>query len=619
VKRGQEGNTGHRIGRNSKRVAHIAVVGWLALVNGACGNETSKGGDELGAQDETGGAGNAGGSPAARPEGASPATVEPSPDGAGAQSGGGESSPGAAGSTASSTVASTAGAPAESTDTPGPATEGSGGMGSSSTGGATVGGGGTGPTSDAGLDTPDAGEGSVLPEPVLTEPVLPELAARPAFVASGEEGYWQVGALVERPETDAEVLVDTDATAQTWDGFGGTLEEASWQLLLGLDEAERNRALRLLFDVNEAHFVSLRLPIGASEYALERYSLDDVADDYAMEQFSIERDREFIIPYLEATLALNPEIALWAVPWSPPAWMKFNDATDRGSILDDPMTLDAYALYLARYVEEYADAGFTIDAIAVQNDPSIEMDLPTCLWSGDLFTRFIRDHLGPTFQQRGVPAQIWFGSVGDQRDAALVDAFLADDVAWAYVSAVAVQWDALQLVPKIREQMDLPIVQAQHKPDNSPWSQTFQEDTAPNDHDSALLSWSLLQEWIDQGVNSYHAWHLVLDERGIGLDELLPWPKSALLVVDREASTLTVTPTYYLFRHFSHFVNPGAVKVGLSAQDLQGQAFQNPDGSVVTVLHNPAAVARTTTLGVFGTTYEFTIPARGFATVNVAQ
>jgi glucosylceramidase len=100
---------------------------------------------------------------------------------------------------------------------------------------------------------------------------------------------------------------------------------------------------------------------------------------------------------------------------------------------------------------------------------------------------------------------------------------------------------------------------------------------------------------------------------------VVPWPKSALLVVDRDLGILTPTPTYFLFRHFSHFVNPGAVRVALSAGDVQGQAFENPDGSIVTILHNPDAVERSTTLGVLGTTYEFTIPAQGFVTVNVAQ
>ena len=96
--------------------------------------------------------------------------------------------------------------------------------------------------------------------------------------------------------------------------------------------------------------------------------------------------------------------------------------------------------------------------------------------------------------------------------------------------------------------------------------------------------------------------------------QLLEQAQNALLAVDRNSNTLVVTPTYYVFRHLAQYVEPGAVRVDVQGGDAL--AFRNPDGSVVTVLFNSGQQASNTTLAVAGTTLQFSIPARGWATVN---
>lgn len=58
----------------------------------------------------------------------------------------------------------------------------------------------------------------------------------------------------------------------------------------------------------------------------------------------------------------------------------------------------------------------------------------------------------------------------------------------------------------------------------------------------------------------------------------------------------------------------GAVLV--RAQGGDAVAFENPDGSVVTILYNEEQNPAPTTLSIDGTLVEFTIPAGGWATVN---
>jgi O-glycosyl hydrolase len=134
------------------------------------------------------------------------------------------------------------------------------------------------------------------------------------------------------------------------------------------------------------------------------------------------------------------------------------------------------------------------------------------------------------------------------------------------------------------------------------------------------------------GVNSYNAWNMVLDTVSKSLDS---WPQNAPLVVDRSAKTLTRTPAYYVFRHFSSTMAVGATRVsatssgdaykGVADSDYNGVnafAFKNPDGNIVVQLYNKASSTKKTTVGVGSalaqTLYQFDVPAHGWATLHVA-
>ena len=164
----------------------------------------------------------------------------------------------------------------------------------------------------------------------------------------------------------------------------------------------------------------------------------------------------------------------------------------------------------------------------------------------------------------------------------------------------------------------LPVMQTEHRAGNSPWVPEFDPNLAPNDHDYAEESWGLITEWVRAGVSSYLAWNMVLDTVGLNLDAERPWPQNALLVVDRAAGPLSATPTYYLFRHLSHFVAPGAQRM-TTVGDVDALAFRNPDGGFVTVVYNPGSEPRALTLAMPTTQVRFTVPARGWATANWPQ
>ena len=165
----------------------------------------------------------------------------------------------------------------------------------------------------------------------------------------------------------ADLTVDENTKYQRWEGFGGTFNEMGWDALSVVGAAETTKALKLLFDARDgANFVYGRLPVGASDYAMSWYTLAETANDYAMANFSIARDREKLIPYIKAALQVRPDIHLWASPWIPPPWMKDSG----GNMKSDAQTQGAYALYLAKFVEEYGKEGLKIEAITPRTSPA---------------------------------------------------------------------------------------------------------------------------------------------------------------------------------------------------------------------------------------------------------
>src|SRR4029077_7751147 len=126
--------------------------------------------------------------------------------------------------------------------------------------------------------------------------------------------------LTEVTSGNADVTVDDTATAQTWEGFGGSFNELGWSALSLLSQTDRDTALRLLYGADGARFAFGRIPIGASDYATDRYTLDETPDDTSLASFSIDRDLEQLIPFVKPAQAIKANIRFWASPWTPPTW-----------------------------------------------------------------------------------------------------------------------------------------------------------------------------------------------------------------------------------------------------------------------------------------------------------
>jgi glucosylceramidase len=442
-----------------------------------------------------------------------------------------------------------------------------------------------------------------------------------AVVTSAPGAYWNTDAqLTEVTDGSADVTVDDTATAQTWEGFGGSFNEMGWDVLSMLSPADRDRAIDLLYGVDGARFAFGRIPIGASDYALDRYTLDETPDDTGLAGFSIARDMEKLIPYVKAAQAVKGNIRFWASPWTPPTWMKDGPFSpgqvaspfDGGTMKSDDATMAAFAQYLIKFVRAYAEQGIPVEAISAQNEPNYTGTYPTCAWSPATYTRFLGHFLGPAVADAGLPTKIMLGTFnGGGSDNAIVGSVMTDAAAQDTVGVLGYQWGMVAAVASARR-FSLPTWQSEHKCGNYPWVQPFDAAQAPNDQAYAVESWHLIHDWINAGVTAYSAWNMVLDTVGVGIDTTRVWPQNALLTVDTATKTLNVTPTYYVFRHLSQFVMTGAKVVATRGGDAL--AFKNPDGGVVAIVFNGGG-ARAMTVAALGKKLRFSMPANGWATV----
>ena len=336
-----------------------------------------------------------------------------------------------------------------------------------------------------------------------------------------------------------------------------------------------------------------------------------------MERFSIERDRENLIPYIKAAQVANPALRFWASPWTPPPWMKTNNTYDSGAMLDEPAVYDAYSLYVAKFVEAYATEGIPIEAVAVQNEPYIQNDYPSCRWEPEQFRTFVRDHLGPTLAQRGLSTTIMLGTFNDAKSENQALAVLNDPAARPFISTLGVQWGGLPIArAALKVAPGLPVWQTETDCGNHYWEAGYNPDRPQNDWAYALYTWRKMHDYFTGGAALYSLWNLVLDDAGKNIDAKRPWPQNSPVVVDRATAQVIYTPMYYAFAHFSHYVGAGSVLLdGKGAADAL--AFRRPDGKLAVVLANGDSGPKGMRVRVGVKVYYAELPAYAFGTLLI--
>ncbi len=438
------------------------------------------------------------------------------------------------------------------------------------------------------------------------------------FVVSARDGDLR---LAERPlppagagchaERDQPWLeVHTERRYQTHLGFGGAFTEAAATVWQGLPAAARERLVRDYFDPVHGHGYTLgRVHMNSCDFSLGHYAHAEQPDDFALESFSIERDRQALLPFMRAAQrAAGRPLQILASPWSPPAWMKTNGRMADGGRLK-PECRAAWAQCYVRFIRAYEAEGVPIWGVSVQNEPAAHQRWDSCLYSAEEERDFVRDHLGPALHDAGlgdVKIVIW----DHNRDLMLERASVvySDPAAAAYVWGTGFHWYGPEDFDRVKQVHDawpdkhLLFTEGCQEggPHTGEWAvgERYARNVIAD-----LNRWTV--GWID--------WNLLLDERG-GPNHVGNYCNAPILA-DTARGELMHQSAFWVLGHFARFIQPGARRVLTDAAEcIDTTAFANPDGSVAVVASNPHDEALRLALSIDGDWAAADLPPRSIAT-----
>lgn len=408
------------------------------------------------------------------------------------------------------------------------------------------------------------------------------------WVTAGDERFAAQPAIQwattsDRGTTDRIVLNPT-LKFQEILGFGGALTDAACYMFNELPPDARNKLFHELFHPSEMGLSVCRICVGSSDYSRNVYSFDEGEPDPDLKRFSIDHDREYILPMLRQARQANPDLFLFSSPWSPPGWMKFNSSMLGGSMRK--YYFAAYAQYYLKFLQGYASAGVPVQALTSQNEVDTDQDgkMPACLWGQEYEVEFVRDHLGPLLENNGVPTKIWILDHNYDLWGRAV-CCLEDERLRRYCNAVA--WHGYVGAPEMmtRVQDAFPEIEMY-------WTEGGPDYTDP-DYLTGWCKWGatfagILRNW----CRSITAWNLALDERG--RPNVGPFSCGGTVTINSQTKEVTRSGQFWAFAHYSRLIRRGARRFDSQSSnaDLPQVAFENPDGQRLLILTNPGA-ART--------------------------
>lgn len=445
-------------------------------------------------------------------------------------------------------------------------------------------------------------------------------------------------------ENRVEIHLNPYEKFQTITGFGGSFTEASAHLLNKLSKENRKKILEAYFSENGANYSLTRTTIASCDFSLKNYTYAKVENDLALEHFTIEDDKEDIIPMILEAKAISKEgFNIIASPWSCPPWMKDNKSYVGGKLLTEYN--DTFALYFSKYLEAYKKEGIDIWGVTVINEPHGNgNNWESTLFSPEEMTLFVQNHLGPKLEKDGWNAIKILGY--DQNRAGLqewVDAMYKDENTSKYFAGTAIHWyestyevfpEALQYAHKKAPNKHLIQTEACVDSEVPHW----QDDAWYWKKEATDWGWDWASEkdkylhpkyapvnryaediigCLNNQVDGWVDWNMVLDRQG-GPNWFKNWCVAPVIVDDKN-DEVYFTPLYYVMSHFSKFMRPGAVKIGckVNNNDLKVTAVQNPDQSIALVIFNPTEQFQSLEININNDKSTISIPAKALQTVVI--
>jgi len=402
---------------------------------------------------------------------------------------------------------------------------------------------------------------------------------------------------------------------QTVMGWGGTIQEKHWTAIQPLSAAGKDSVNRALFDTSGCNITFLRCPIGCCDFDLNEapMSLNETAGDYQMTKFSLKRDSTRKIPLIKMAQAINPNLRFWGCPWSPPRWMHDDGNFDRGNMKTDAQTMTAYALYLEKYVLGYKDAGINVEWVCCQNEPNIaDGGYPKCGWTNSGELNFYKNYMIPLFKQDNISTRIILGVFCCGTYADWITYFMNDQTVAPFVGVTSHSYQNPDWgTQSVAAYPSIPFFETEAPFGPGPPGNNVQ------DWATGVSEYDNVSSFMAQKASVYTMWNMVNDQTG---QSGFGWAQNVMIQVNSSTKQVTYNPHFYAYKHYSHFVKPGA-KVVKHSGTTPGNtnAFRNPNGDIILVLRNSGTGTSALTVKVSNTMYKVSLPGSSFNTLRIAS
>ena len=409
-------------------------------------------------------------------------------------------------------------------------------------------------------------------------------------------------------EESADITIEVDASEafQSITGFGAAMTGSSAYLIRQMDTDSREQLLTDLFDPEEGIGVSnIRLTIGSSDFSLSTYSY---CDEPGLENFAIpDTDMRDLIPVMQQILKINPDIWIMASPWSAPAWMKDSNSMNGGSLKQEHF--DDFAHYLKMFVQAYEEHGIPVHALTVQNEPLHETGgYPTMYMPWQDQNEFIRDHLGPLFEEEGLQTEIiiWDHNWDNYNYPIQI---LDDPVTREYVVGSAFHGyagDVGQMSNVHRTHPDKELYFTEIS--GGGWATNFWSNIVWNYQHIFFGS-------LRQHSKNALLWNMALDEND--------GPKNGGCQNCRGVVTVTGQSSYqkneeyYMLAHIARDVRPGSKRISSSnppVENLDYMAFEDPQEGLILVVINTSEHGRRLQVQSGKGSFIYSVPGNSLAT-----
>ena len=401
-----------------------------------------------------------------------------------------------------------------------------------------------------------------------------------------------------------EIRVYPEIEYQTLEGIGGAFNEIGGQALLSLSKEQQKEVMENLFSSQKAGFTFCRTAIGASDFGIDAYSYSETPDDYDMAHFSVERDQQYVIPYIQQALAVNPDLLLFGSPWSPPAWMKNNQSMTGltelpNTFRDEERVYEAYARYFVKYVQAYEVAGIRIDRICIQNENDANTKYPSCTMLAPQMLKLATEYLIPAFQKHEINTEVYAGTFRTAQQLELIEFLTLPEakelagVGLQYTDPLIVT-DALQMKPGLK--------------------MFHTEGHCYNGKNSPEQAQDRLEEvadYLNSGLTNFCYWNMILNET---TESGWDWPQNSLINIDRTQQTIQYNPDYNAMYIISHFLKPGDVRVA-SVSKRPMVTVKSPEGTLKILIQNTDGDTSPYRLTIGQEVHEFNIPAKGITAI----